>query len=112
MSVYRSQTGNTGQKVEKKGIFIAALLSLVTGLHHEGIANIAIQAILAMCNVTGWHGCIFTLVYLLISSSYTNTYHIIVLLFWYYHNFYILLLLQCIIIIIIRPIIYSNRRHG
>ena len=45
MSVYRSQTGNTGQKVEKKGIFIAALLSLVTGLH-EGIANI--DAILAM----------------------------------------------------------------
>ena len=49
MSVYTSQTGNTGQKVEKKGIFIAALLSLValtyhwtldTGLH-EGIANSA-----------------------------------------------------------------------
>ena len=53
MSVYTSQTGNTGQKVEKKGIFIAALLSLVTltyhwtldtGLH-EGIANSA------MCNI-------------------------------------------------------------
>ena len=97
MSVYRSQTGNTGQKVEKKGIFIAALLSLVTGLH-EGIANIAIQAILAMCNVTGWHGCIFTLVYLLISSSYTTIHTIllcyysgIIIIFIYYYYSVLLL---------------------
>jgi len=42
MSVYTSQTGNTGQKVEKKGILIAALLSLVTlTLLHRGIANSA-----------------------------------------------------------------------
>ena len=46
MSVYTSQTGNTGQKVEKKGILIAALvtftLTFVTlTLLHRGIANSA-----------------------------------------------------------------------
>ena len=44
----QAKTGNTGQKVEKKGILIAALLSLVTLTYYwtmdtglqEGIANI------------------------------------------------------------------------